>query len=309
MSTQGFDIGSLDRVLLDEMFEQLRIDLAPAMAWTQISDVKPVKNRKGEMRLWVEPLGVGQGGQRSSKVAPGSATPKGNTSLTTKGYDVQQYRWGLPIEEGAREEIETFADVSAQFGLSTSLKVLRDFAIDVRAVITGNDADNPITQQSLTGNAWNAGTPGDPLVDIDAIVKKLTGAQGQLCCLMGLDVALALSRNPFFTGSAAGSGREFVDFDMVRTVLRSRGITGNIVVDMFAQKAGEANQAGSLSGVFDGVFYIGVQQNLKTCVFKELRGDMYEEPDTMMEVFRAMHEADLIAGYPDQSYYISGTLG
>jgi hypothetical protein len=309
MSTQGFDIGSLDPVLLDEMFSDIRTDLDKAVPWTKISEVKPAKYRAGETRLWATPLEVAQGGQRTSKVAHGSATPKGNTSLSTRPYKVEEYRWGLPIEEGAEEEINSFEDVASKFAMSCSLKVYRDFAVDVRALITGQDADNTITQRSLTGNAWNAGTPGDPLVDIDFILQALRGAQDQVCCLMGYDVALALSRNPFFTGSAAGSGREFVDFDMIRAVLSSRGVKGEIVIDEFIQNNTESNYTRNMAGVFDGVFYIGVRNNLKTMQFKALQGDIYDDKDTRIKVFRAFHESDMIRGYANQGYYISGTLG
>lgn len=309
MPTQGFDIGSLDRVLIDEMYSDIRVNLDQAAAWTKISEVKPALYRKGETRLWTTPLEVAQGGARTSKVAHGAATPKGNTSLSTRPYTIEEYRYGLPIEEGAENEINTFDDVAQKFALSTALKVYRDFALDVRELITGQDTGNTITQRSLTGNAWNAGTPGDPLVDIDFILRQLRGAQDQVCCLMGYDVALALSRNPFFTGAQAGSGRTFVDFDMVRSVLRSRGVLGEIVIDEFVQNNTESNYARNFNGVFDGVFYLGVRNNLKTMVFQELTGDIYEDKDTRTKTWRSYHESDIVRGYANQSYYISGTVG
>lgn len=284
-----FNVGSISRQQLMEILDDHRTDLAALEGFKQFSHVRPVKAMKGSLYLWDTPVGVPSSGGQTSKVSPGQPTPQGNLGLGTVDYTCHEFALDNPLPKSAQKEIAAIsgADLS-ELVRNASLKVLRDFNADIATLLKGDDADYAITERTIN-DKWDTSS-ATPIEDVDAIVKALRGG-GELTAVVGWDVASALSKAAKITGSSAGSGREYVNFEGVAMFLRERGIK-NVWIDGSAQQNGEPNFARSYNGVYDGVFAVFPRNALITALFTDLDNDVFEDKKTR-SVF---HHAEFVAG-------------
>jgi hypothetical protein len=300
----GFNLGSLQQGLLDEIMADVKSELSALRTFEQFCDVRPVDKRKSSIYLWNTPLEIASDGNRTSKVAPGANTPEGNSALDTREYKCDDFKYQQALEEGAEKEIQSVDDVRNKLALNASQKVLLDFNKEIKNILDGTDTTQSFTEKAVS-NPWD-GASGTPIDDIDDVLKALRGV-GQVDCVMGYDVMQALSRNDQITGAGAGSGNEFVLFNQVVQYLMSRGVA-RIFVDGSTVQNGEINYARSYAGVYDGVFSLFQRGNLMVPDFQQLRADVYEDRNKDVTYFKAKHSKDVIRGYEAHGYYFSSIL-
>ena len=302
----GFNIGTLSPQLLDEMLQDHMVELGALMSFEQWADVSDVTTRAGKIKKWGTPLGVPSNRHRTSKVAPGAPTPKGNTSLDDIDFACEDYKFGEDLDRGAEKELQTLDDVSNKLVLSSTKQVLRDFNADIADMLLGNGTsgnDQDLTEKAVS-NAWDTAS-GTPIDDIDDIVKALRGAMLEV--FMGFDVAQALSKNSQITGDAAGSGNEYIRFQALVSELISRGIS-RVIIDGSVQQNTEPDYARSYAGIYDGVFTLGVRGNIRVPRFIPLEQSMYEDKDRDVKCYKAMMAACVRRNYAEHTYYFSGIL-
>jgi len=300
-----FDIGSLSTELLDEMLEDHKTTLAPLRQYERWADIQDNAKLDSKVYKHVEPLELPDDGHRSSKVALGTAARRSQVSYGTVPYKItHEYKHEISMLDVAREQIETIDDVSNKMVLKSNLQVLADFNRDLAGMLKGNGSAGQytdFTERSLTGNTWDAGTPGNPTPDIDAIVKALRG--GNIVCSCGFDVAQVLSRNPYVVGSDAGSGREQAGFDVVRQYLLERGIS-EVFFDATVEQASEGHYGRSYGGIYDGVFAIFTRGNPLVARVKALTQYTYHDNSTHEDVYEARLIQTHKRAWAEHGYYI-----
>jgi hypothetical protein len=303
----GVDIGSLTPQVFEEFLEDHATELAPLLSFEQWADVRNVTSRKGKIPRWLTPMDLPSDQHRTSKVAPGASTPRRNADFGYIDYECFDFKDGLDIEESLEAELETYTDVSNKLTRNTVLKVLADFVRgEIADMLLGNGTsgeERDLTEKSVS-NAWDTAN-GTPLDDIDDVVKDLRG--GDLQAIVGYDVALTLSKDPDITGSAAGSGREFVDFSGVRSFLQARGIS-QVIIDGTIEQTTEPHFTRSYGGVYDGVFYVGTRGNIVIPRLKALEQMVWTDMDRDVEVYKAKHSHGAVRSYAEHGYYFSGIL-
>lgn len=298
----GIDLGTLAPQLLDEMLQDHETEIAPLLTYEQFCDVRPVTKRQGSLYLWETPMGLPSNGHRSSKVAPGAPTPKGEATLGTVDYKAFDYKWEIPIEEGAESEISTLTDVSNKLVKVSNMKVLRDFNDDIAELLRGNDADWTINTLAA-GNAWDTSN-GDPVKDVDTVVLKLRG-MGSLVCVIGYDVALEITKNLKITGAAAGSGREYVDMEQVTSFFRARGVA-HVIVDGSVQQNAEARQAREYTGIYDGVCAFFPKGTLIAPEFIKRYQKIRRDDDLDVIAYKAKMAQDIVRAREAHVWTLSG---
>lgn len=300
------DYGNLSPELLDEFLQDHTTELAPLLSFQQWGDERPVTAREGKVYRYISPLELPTDGHRSSGVAPGSATPRRNVTFGTIDYNCElDYKIRRDIDENLRDQIETYDDISNKLIKASTMDVVADFVRDnIVPILNGSGLagdDRDFTQQSLAGNAWDDGTPGNPTTDIDAVVKALRG--GDLICVLGFDVAQALSRNPFVTGSDAGSGEEQVAFPEVIRYLQQRGIR-EVYIDATVEQATEGHYARSYGGLYDGIFAVFTRGNIIVPRLQDLVQRVWYDDDRDCWAYKAKHVRDARRAYAEHGYYI-----
>lgn len=301
----GFDLGTLSPQLLDEMLQDHMTSLEPLLAFEQWTKVKDVSTRAGTMKKWGTPIAIPSAGHRTSKVAPGSPTPRGNTSLDGISYKCDEYKWGEDIEEGEEKELQTLDDVSEDLVGASAKKILRDFNADIADMLLGNGTsanDQDLTEKAVS-NAWDTAS-GTPIDDIDEGLLALRGAEIDI--FMGYDIAQILSKNSQITGDAAGSGKEYIRFQAMVSELISRGAS-RVIIDGSVQQDSERNFARSYAGVYDGVFTLGIRNNIRVMRFKQLMQKILIDDDRDVKTYKAIMSACSRREYKEHTYYYTGT--
>lgn len=300
----GFDLGTLSPQLLDEMLQDHMTSLEPLLAFEQWAKVKDVKTRSGTVKKWGTPMGLPSNGHRTSKVAPGAPTPRGNSALDDISYKCDDFKWGEDIEEGEEQELETLEDVSNNLVGASAKKILRDFNADIASMLLGNGTsgnDQDLTEKAVS-NAWDTGS-GTPIDDLDEVMLALRGAE--LDILMGYDIAQILSKNSQITGDAAGSGKEYIRFQAMVSELISRGAS-RVIIDGSVQQNDERNFARSYAGIYDGVFTVSIRGNIRVMRFKQLMQKILVDDDCDVTTYKAMMSACTRREYKEHTYYFTG---
>ena len=292
------NIGKLPEGLIREMMTDVRSNLANLLQFEQFCDVRSVDVRQGALYLPITPLEIATDGHRTSETAPGAPTPRANTEISMFSYKCQDYKWMVPLEEGAEKELSAF-DISTKFLEQASSQTLWDFNKKIASTL------NTLTLGSTGSGAWDT-NGGKPLTDIQPAIKNLRGLPN-LCAVMGFDVAQALSLNPQITGSGAGSGTEVKSFSAVIDMLTSQGIT-EVYIDGSTAQTADARKARAYKGAYDGVFAVFAKGNLFSARFQDLRVDVVEDKDRDERGFKAKHSHSIGRAYQAHGYYWTGIL-
>lgn len=302
----GFDVNSLSSELLREILQDKQEELSALTMWQSFGDVRDVTEQEGSVYIWDEPMSMSDAGHRTSEVAPDADTPIGNASLGTVQYTCPEYRFAMSLNRMAEKSLSSLDDAIDKLVMRSAYKVLGDFNSQIASVFLGNGAaatSDDLTQKAAA-NAWDTAL-GTPLDDIDDVVDELGSG---LDCYIGGNVATVLSKNSDVTGSAAGSGREFVEkFDGVRQFLQNRGI-GNIYFLGAQEQANEPNQTRSYDYIYQDVFVLSIPGNIVIPRYIPLEQSVHLDDLNGRKYFRANHSHDIVRGYAEHTYYYSGII-
>lgn len=297
----GFDLGTL-APLVTNFLEDHVADLKTYMT-DQVCRAEKVDNPTGVIERWETPVGMASGEGTSSKHAPGTASPKGNTALGTRNYTIDSFSWSEPINHLAKRALESRKGQFSALAGRSAHQVQKDKDLDLASILKGNGTlakSNDLTGFPV-GTAWD-NIAGTPITDIDTGILSLRGAQNGLICIAGWDVLLDLSKNPEVVNDADKS------FEGVAGVIEkivSRGIS-KVYVDYNPFNVNASGQARDYKGLLDGVFYIGTRNNLVKVYMNPLAMDVYADDDTRTQYLRASEDCVIITEYAEHGYAYTG---
>ena len=287
----SFDISSLSPALIREILADRKVDLAQLLVFEQFADVRNVVEQEGSLYIWDSPIGIPTDEAMTSEVDPDADTPQGPASLGTRGYACPDYRFAMRINRMAEQSLSTLGDAIDKLVMRSAVKVLGDYNRQIANVLTAGGAalTNDDVTAKVVANAWN-GASGTPLDDIDSVIDVLgTG----LDVVMGANVATVLSRDPQITGSAAGSGREFVGYAALRQALMDRGC-GRVFIIGAHEHVGELDAVRSYGHLYKDVFAMSVPGNLVVPRFLPLEETLEHDQLNKRKFFVAEHSHDII---------------
>lgn len=302
-----FDIASLVTVQLNELLEDHEADLT-AYLTRHVTRERPVTAINGSVYRFETPLKMSANLQRSVKHAPGADTPDGSAALGTRNYEIECFSWQESINHLAKQELEQIPDALETLAGATSHMVLGALDRELAKVLKGQGHENTndgVKTKAITHPWSDRGVASDPVADVDSVVSELRNGSRGLMAIVGYDVALGLSTNAKVVNSL---DMDHVGFDAVKNFFRGRGIN-EVYIDLNVQQDGEREAARSYTGIFDGVCYIGTADNLILAKMNDLNLDVYETKSKRVFAFRAALDADIITGYREHGYALTGTLG
>lgn len=300
------NVGSLSSELLDRFLEDHQTEIEPLMAFEQWADVRDgIQAMSGDVYLWETPLGVPADGHRESKMGLGEPAPESNDDFGTISYKCEKYGRQRTIPNELLTELQSYEDVSNKLVRANVLEALFGFnKVELADMLLNNGTaanDRDLTEKAVS-NPWDTAS-GTPLADIDDVVEQLRG--GNLQAIVGWDVAQILSKDPDITGSDAGSGEEYTTFGGVVSFLRARGIS-QVIIDGSVAQDGQRNFTRSYKGTYDGVFYIGIQNNIIVPRFQRIIQKAWESEDTDSQKYKATMLACGRRAYKEHGYCFTG---
>lgn len=295
----GLNTGKLPQGLIDEMMQDVKSDLANLTQFEQFCFVRDVDKRSGSLTIPVTPLEIAEDGHRTVKTAPNGETPRLNSEVSEFAYKSQDYKVGVDLEEGAEKELN-FIDIQTQCFKRASSTILYSYNKDIAATL------DTLTLGSLTAGAWNLST-SKPVLDWQPAIKNLKGVD-ELVCIMGFDVAQALSTNPMISGETAGGGTSVRSMQFVIDMIKSQGIS-EVYIDGSTAQSADGRQARSYKGAYDGKFAIVAKGNLFAARFIPLRVEAVEDKNRDSILYKAKHSHSIGRGFSAHGYYWTGILG
>lgn len=224
---------------------------------------------------------------RTTFVANGAPTPKGNLQTIDVTYICEEQRLGVPLTKRSHKNLDAyFSDVSGTALAQAMTRVMSDR--DKRlANILRNGSSVAFTQgtnQALTGREWNnyASATHDPVKDLRDMMT-LTGANK---LALGQNVAYALSRSPVLTGSTAGSGDNFLTVASLIEVLQSLGFI-EVVIGNVRNHVGSQSLPLSLGDIWNGTAAMWSDGAIHAFEHEALHYDTFEDHDRKTTFYRA----------------------
>lgn len=297
-----FNLGTLNKDLLKEMVKDVEVELSALLQFREFGDVRFVTAAEGLVPLFTTPILISDSTQGAG-IALDAPTPSTNFTAGSVEYKLLKYGQQIAISEAAEIDLGSLTDIRDKLVKSTMIDAYSRFNRHVASRIS--NTTTYVTAKAASVDEWDQPN-GVPITDIDAVLKQLRG--GQVDAIMGYDVALALSKNPQVTGQPAGSGHTFVDFDQVRMILQSRGVT-NVYIDGSKETGSQRNYTREYAGIYDGLFILNVRGNI-VCTEQtgSLRTKMWNDEERDVNMFKSVFNADCITGYKANTVSFTGIL-
>lgn len=241
---------------------------------------------------------------RTSVVAPDAPTPKGNAKLDLLNYEVNVMRYAYPLGQDVYDSADAaLAELEKLLRNQAGACVKVDSERDLLQILNGTTG---ATTASLTGKEWNAPTDPDhnPVRDILAAISATGGGN----MFLGRNVANALRESPKLTGSAAGSGTEFLSDAQLIEKLMGLGLA-NVWIAGYDFVNGRAlNLAPQLSRLHDGIAAVWAEGAIHRFVKEEYNYDMFEDRDSRQTYFRANEISCYESAYSESVYAFTNIL-
>lgn len=297
----GFDLGSLTPIV-NGFLEDHKADLSSYLV-DQVCRPEPVDDPKGIIERWETPVEMASEEGTTSKHAPGTSTPKGNTKLGGVAYQVDSFSWAEPINHLAKKALQSRKSAFSRLTGRSAHQVKKDGDKLLASIlkVNGTAALSQDITAKAAGTAWDNAL-GTPITNIDDVILALRGAQSGLICIAGWDVLLDLTKNPQMINHA---DKEFVGVDDVIKTIMSRGI-GRVYVDYNPVNNNAANQARDYRGILDGCFYVGTRDNLVMPYMNPLAMDVYEDEDARIQYLRAAQDMTIVREYKEHGFGFTG---
>lgn len=242
----------------------------------------------------IVPFAVGQlaaNEKRRSLVATDDPTPKGNTFLAQMPFKCNEYRFAEPLSKVAGQSIKSFfAEVIDMLRNRAGLRVKVDVELELMSILKGlgsvaSYTGATVENISAASRKWDnyAGATHDPWADIVDLQRRTAAS----AIFIASDVNDALKRSPIFTGSSAGSGKEFLSNAQMIEILMGMGF-GQVIIGHQPVNNRPVELPADLKWLHDGVVAMWSPGAIRMYKMEDYQYDVYFDEDRRKEYYRAL---------------------
>lgn len=246
----------------------------------------------------------------SALVATDAPTPKGDAELDQMNVKALEYRYAMPLSFAGKSMAEFWAEVVEWLrdgaGLRVKLAVEKQLMDILRGL--GSAATRTgvtVVDIAAAGSKWNnyTGATHNPIQNIIDLQRR-TGATR---IFLGSDVAAALISSPILTGSAAGSGREYIYYPQLKEALGGIGFS-DVMIGHLPTNPRPIELTPDLKYAHDGVVAMWSPGAIRKYTFEPFQYDSYVDEDRRKEYYRALETSVFKTPYAEAVGVFTNTL-